>query len=146
MKIDSPVFGSLEVSDDRIIEFPAGLPGFEACHRFTLIHEEGAAPQVMQLQSVDQPEVVLSIAAPDTLGINYDFTLDDAEVDALKLTRPEDAVVVVVIRRGAREDGTGPAEAGLRANFVAPLIINTASRIGLQKVFTRLGCDVTLRA
>ena len=145
MKIESPVFGALEVTDDRIIEFPAGLPGFEDCHRFTLIHEEGATPQVMQLQSVDQPDVVLSIAGPDTLGINYDFTLSDAEVDALKLARPEDAVVAVVIRR-AGEDGKGPSEAGLRANFVAPLIINPASRIGLQKVFTRLGCDVTLRA
>ena len=26
MKIESPVFGTLEVSDDRIIEFPAGCP------------------------------------------------------------------------------------------------------------------------
>lgn len=145
MKIESPLFGMFEVDDDHIIDFPAGLPGFEDCHRFTLIHEEGASPQVMQLQSVDQPDVVLSIAGPETLGINYDFTLSDAEVDSLKLTRPEDAVVAVVIRR-ADEDGKSPSEAGLRANFVAPLIINTASRIGLQKVFTRLGCDVTLRA
>lgn len=146
MKIESPVFGTLEVSDDRIIEFPAGLPGFEDCHRFTLIHEEGAAGRVMQLQSVDQPEVVLSIAGPETLGINYDFDLSDAEVDTLRLTRPEDAVVAVVIRRAGEEDGKGPSEAGLRANFIAPLVINTAARIGLQKVFTKLGCDITLRA
>lgn len=145
MKIESPVFGTLEVSDDHIIDFPAGLPGFEACRRFTLIHEEGAAPQVLQLQSVDQPDVVLSIAGPDSLGINYDFTLSDAEVDALQLARPEDAVVAVIIRR-AGEAGQNPSEAGLRANFVAPLVINSARRVGLQKIFTKLGCEVTLRA
>ena len=145
MKIESPVFGTLEVSDDRIIEFPAGLPGFDDCHRFTLIHEEGAAGQVVQLQSLDQPEVVLSIAGPETLGISYDFTLSDAEVDTLRLTRPEDVVVAVVIRR-AGDEGKGPSEAGLRANFIAPLVINTASRIGMQKIFSKLGCDITLRA
>lgn len=145
MKIESPVFGTLEVSDDRIIEFPAGLPGFDDCHRFTPIHEEGAAGQVVQLQSLDQPEVVLSIAGPETLGISYDFTLSDAEVDTLRLTRPEDVVVAVVIRR-AGDEGKGPSEAGLRANFIAPLVINTASRIGMQKIFSKLGCDITLRA
>ncbi|MBX3686286.1 MAG: flagellar assembly protein FliW [Rhodocyclaceae bacterium] len=145
MKIESPVFGTLEVSDDRIIEFPAGLPGFDDCHRFTMIHEEGAAGQVVQLQSLDQPEVVLSIAGPETLGISYDFTLSDAEVDTLRLTRPEDVVVAVVIRR-AGDEGKGPSEAGLRANFIAPLVINTASRIGMQKIFSKLGCDITLRA
>ena len=145
MKIESPVFGTLEVSDDRIIEFPAGLPGFDDCHRFTMIHEEGAAGQVVQLQSLDQPEVVLSIAGPETLGISYDFTLSDAEVDTLRLTRPEDVVVAVVIRR-AGDVGKGPSEAGLRANFIAPLVINTASRIGMQKIFSKLGCDITLRA
>ena len=99
----------------------------------------------MQLQSLDQPEVVLSIAGPETLGISYDFTLSDAEVDTLRLTRPEDVVVAVVIRR-AGDEGKGPSEAGLRANFIAPLVINTASRIGMQKIFSKLGCDITLRA
>ena len=71
-----------------------------------MIHEEGAAGQVVQLQSLDQPEVVLSIAGPETLGISYDFTLSDAEVDTLRLTRPEDVVVAVVIRR-AGDEGKG---------------------------------------
>ena len=29
---------------------------------------------------------------------------------------------------------------------MAPLVINTKARKGLQKVISRLGCDITLRA
>jgi flagellar assembly factor FliW len=34
----------------------------------------------------------------------------------------------------------------MRANFMAPLVINVEARRGLQKIINRLGCDVTLRA
>mgnify|MGYP000187311909 CR=1 FL=1 len=37
MKITSPVVGEMEVSADRVIDFPAGLPGFENCRQFTLV-------------------------------------------------------------------------------------------------------------
>ena len=36
-----------------------------------------------------------------------------------------------------RDEGEGPAT-GLRANFMAPLVINTGERVGLQKVIDRL--------
>lgn len=29
MKIESPVLGSVEIADDKLLEFPAGLAGFE---------------------------------------------------------------------------------------------------------------------
>ena len=65
-----------------------------------------------------------------------------------------DAAKYVARKRGAtlkfvrKEDGdaAGPASTGLRANFVAPLVINVGERIGMQKVINRLGCEITLRA
>ena len=53
-----------------------------------------------------------------------------------------DAVVAVIVRK----DDADPASTGLRANFVAPLVINVGERIGMQKVINRLGCEITLRA
>ena len=38
MQIKSPMFGSAEIAEDKIIEFPMGLPGFEDCRRWTLVH------------------------------------------------------------------------------------------------------------
>ncbi|MBR0567947.1 flagellar assembly protein FliW [Azoarcus sp. L1K30] len=142
MKIESPVLGVFEVSDDKLIEFPAGLPGFEGCHRFALVHEEGAEATVFMLQSADDPEVTFSLTGPEQFGINYEFPLTDEELALLQLERPEDALVAIIVRR----DDEDPATAGLRANFMAPLVINVGARRGIQKVINKLGCDILLRA
>ena len=143
MKIESPVFGALEISADQIIEFPGGLPGFEACTRFTLMHEEGAT-KILLLQSVDDPQIVFSVAGADTLGVNYEFPITDDEAAQLELNAPEDAAVAVIVHRTVQQDS--PATAGMQANFMAPLVFNTRSRKGMQKIINRLGCGVTLRA
>lgn len=145
MKIESPVFGSVEVSEDKIIEFPAGLPGFESCKRFALAHEEGTVANVLLLQSLDDPAIAFSLTAPESLGVNYEMELTDDEVALLSLTRPEDVLITVIVRKDDSQEGS-PATAGMRANFMAPVVINVAARRGLQKVINRLDFDITLRA
>ena len=143
MKIESPSFGTLEVTEDKIIEFPGGLPGFEDNHRFTLLHEEGGEGVVFQLQSVDDPAVALSITSPGRLGVNLEIALSDEEVDLLGMQDSNDAAVMVVVRK---PDADTPANAGLVANFLAPLVINVNTRRGIQKVVGHAGYDITLRA
>ncbi len=147
MKIKSPDFGTVEVADDRIIEFPAGLPGFEQCRRFALVHEEGREPEVFLLQSADDPEVAFSVTAPGRLGVNLEFDLTDDDLALVKLDSigKADDVAVVIIIRSQKAEEAGPAGAGLSANFMAPLVINTRARLGMQKVISRLGCEITLR-
>ncbi|MBL8444799.1 MAG: flagellar assembly protein FliW, partial [Zoogloeaceae bacterium] len=70
--------------------------------------------------------------------------LTDAETEILALVRPEDALVAIIVRKD--DEAESPASAGLKANFMAPLVINVAARRGLQKIISKLGCDVTLRA
>lgn len=143
MHIDSPAFGPIDVDADKIIEFPHGLPGFETCQQFTFV-EDGDSGAVLQMQSVDNPAVVFSVTDPKTLGVNYEFALSDEEVDTLALASPADAAVAVIVRK---DSGSGsPADAGLKANFMAPLVINTVERRGIQKVMEKVGCDITLRA
>ncbi len=143
MQIESAAFGSIDVEADQIIEFPAGLPGFEACKRFTFI-QAGEHGSVLQMQGVDDPSIVFSVTDPAALGVNYELTLSDADVAALGLTQPEDATVAVIVRQAAVDAGS-PADAGLKANFMAPLVVNTATRRGIQKVLEQVGCDITLR-
>ncbi|MDR1661828.1 MAG: flagellar assembly protein FliW [Azoarcus sp.] len=140
MKIDSPVLGAVEVSDDKVIEFPAGLPGFENSRRFVLLHEE-CGGKVFFLQSVDDASITFSLTGPEQLGITYEFPLTDEEVASLRLSSPEDAVVAVIVRK----DGAAPGEAGLHANFMAPLVINIQQQRGLQKVIDKPGYDIILR-
>jgi flagellar assembly factor FliW len=143
MKIDSPRFGCLEVETNKIIEFPKGLPGFETCTRFTLIEVEGPSQAMAILQSADDPEVAFAVTTPDVLGLRYEFVLTDEEEQLLKITNPEDVVVMLILR--CTDEAGAVAKSPLQANLMAPLVFNAASMLGLQKVIARLGCDVTLR-
>lgn len=144
MKIESPRFGSLEVDADKLIEFPGGLPGFEDCKKFTLLEmEEGKNASVGILQSVDHPEIAFSVAEPDQFGLHYEFSLTEDEEQLLRVSRIEDVAVFLILRR---EDGMDKNELPVKANLMAPLVINAAQRIGIQKVIGRVGCDVTLKA
>lgn len=144
MKIDSPSFGSLEVENNKIIEFPLGLPGFEDCKHFTLLEGNTAPQSVAYLQSVDQPELAFSVTTPDLLGVHYEFDLSDEEIGLLKAERPEDLAVMVILREDKAERRRAN-DLPFKANLTAPLILNARSRRGLQKVIARLGCEVTLR-
>lgn len=140
MKITSPVVGEMDVSADRVITFPSGLPGFEQCHQFTLVHAAGNdTPQLFLLQCLDDAEVVFTVTTPDVLGLNYEFNLNDEEVDALRLGSAEDAAVLLMV---SRETDAAP----IRANVMAPLVVNTASRHGVQKIIGKVDTSVTLKA
>ncbi len=136
MKIESPRFGTLEVEPSKIIEFPNGLAGFEACRRFSLFHQEGEKSSQLSyfiLQSLDDPAVAFHVMDPSLLGFSYQIELSDDEMALLKLADTTDAVVVVML---VKEDGKAQSE--LRANLKSPLIINTRTQRGLQHAFAQI--------
>lgn len=140
MKVDTFLFGSIEVNPNQVIEFPAGLLSFEENRRFTLIHETDAGdPVSFTLQSLDNPNLALQIIDPAALGFSYELSLTDEESKAIKLADPADAAVVLVLYKQE-----GKATAGLGANLRAPLIINTKTRLGLQKVLVKVQPNVIL--
>jgi len=144
MKVDSPRFGSLEIESNKVIEFPAGLPGLEECKFFTMI-EVDSNPQVLAvLQSTDNPDVAFSVTTPDLLGLHYEFTLTEEEEKLLQATKAEDVAVLVILRA---DDSPHRRQADLpvKANLMAPIVINAQSRLGMQKVIAKMGCEVTLR-
>lgn len=148
MKIDTPHAATIDaatlaIQPDRIIEFPAGLAGFEALRRYTLFHPEtagGALPRYFILQSLDDPALAFNIADPALFGFSYEIKLSDAESAALDLADPSEAAVVVILAKDAPSGGAG----SLRANLQAPLVLNVRARRGIQHVFARLNYQVTL--
>ena len=134
MNIESPRFGTLTVDSDNIIEFPEGLAGFEACHRFTLFHPTDAEPKYFILQSLDDAALAFHIADPAHFGFSFKIDLSDAETALLKLADPLDAVVAVILWKDDDEN----SDAKLHANMNAPLVINIRERRGLQHIFARL--------
>lgn len=128
MKIESPRFGTLEVSPDHIIEFPEGLPGFEQLRKFSLFYPEGQSDPAtfLILQSVEDPAVAFDIANPAIFGYDYQIVLTDEQCALIGLTTPADAIIAVML---IKDPASGiPSSAGLHA----PLIVNGRTRRALQ--------------
>lgn len=139
MKVDTYLFGAVDVSPEKVIEFPNGLVGFEQCKRFMLAHEEGQdAPTTFTLQSLDDPMLAFQIVDPTSLGFNYELALSDAENALLQSPAAEDVIVMQLLYKN------GDAGQGITPNLRAPLLINTAARVGLQKVMETVRPNITL--
>ena len=140
MQFETFLFGKIDVAPEAILTFPNGLPGFASCKRYSLVHEQAAGqdPSSFTLQSLDDPAVALQIADPTMFGFHYELELSAAEVEQLKVESPTDVAVMLVLFR--RDQKAGPLEANVRA----PILLNTKSRIGLQKVIEHVRPNVTL--
>lgn len=140
MKVETYLFGAVEVSPEKVITFPNGLVGFENSKRFTLVHESDKnEPASFTLQSLDEPAVAFQIVDPTTLGYNYELALTDAENATLQSPVPEDVAVMQVLFR-KEEGGNTVIEPSLRA----PLVINTRARVGIQKIMQKVKTNITL--
>jgi flagellar assembly factor FliW len=139
MKVETYLFGSVEISPEKVINFPNGLVGFESCKNFMIAHEESETPRVSYtLQSLDDPTLALQIIDPATLGFHYELALTDAENDLLQSPAPEDVSVMLILFKSEAE---GKA---ISPSLRAPLIINTKARVGLQKIMEKINSNITL--
>ena len=141
MLFNTSLLGAVEVDENAIITFDAGLPAFEHCTRFKLFHDaDRATPRVYWMQSLDDADVLFSVTDPGHLGIRYEVQLSDAEIATLQLEKPEHAAVLLIVYRERDENEAHPLLAQLRANVRNPLIVNLVSQKGLQK--QQLNCDI----
>lgn len=139
MKVDTYLFGAVEVDPEKIITFPNGLVAFEDNKRFTLVHEEDkGAPASFTLQSLDDPLLAFQVVDATTLGFNYELVLTDAESALLESPTNDDVVVMQVLFKAEGGDSA------ITPNLRAPLLINTRARVGLQKVMENFRPNITL--
>ena len=124
-------FGELEFDDDAVLEFPAGLPGFEDQTRFVLVERPAAAPIVF-LQSLGLPDLCFLAAPLAAIDSAYDLAVTPEDLRRLGLDerrqpRPDEEVVCLAIL-SAPEDGP------LTANLLAPVVIGKRTRRAVQAV------------
>ena len=141
MKIDIERLGLTNVSVDSetLFSFPEGIAGFEQCKRFKLFHEEGKAT-VFWLQSIDETSVMFPIVAPETLDIEYQIELSDADCALIEVQDSSDVAVVVIVYRNEADGGK------IAANTRSPVILNLKTRKGMQKVLQDVHPTLLYRA
>jgi len=141
MKIDIERLGltNVTVDPETLFTFPEGIAGFEDCKRFKLFHEEGKAT-VFWLQCIDDTTIMFPIVAPESIDIEYQIELSDADCTLIGLQYPEEAAVVVIVYRNEADGGK------ITANTRSPVILNLVSRKGMQKILQDVHPTLLYRA
>jgi flagellar assembly factor FliW len=125
MEIDSTRFGTIELRDDAVLEFPEGLIGLPGT-RYALIAQTEDSP-FYWLHSVDDPDLALPVTNPWLFFGDYEARVSDDDADALGLEGPEEASIFCVVRASDRiEEFT--------INLLAPVVVHAARRQGRQVI------------
>ena len=127
LTIDTRNFGRLEYGAEAVLSFPAGLYAFEDQKEFLLIEQPDSAPIVF-LQSLREPGLSFVMLPVQVVDPAYRLALTEEEVRALgfpegyvpQLGRDITCLVLLTVGR----DTT--------CNLLAPIVINHASRRGVQ--------------
>jgi len=124
-------YGEMEtvrVSEEVVLTFPDGMPGFERHHRYALLQDTKLAP-FFWLQSLHDPLVGFLVITPGLLVRDYEFDIADPDVEMLDLDDASEARVlsILVVPEDIR---------AMTTNLQAPIIINPLKRIAKQVILT----------
>lgn len=124
MHIETEKFGNFEFPDNKVIQFPSGIPGFEDLHRFVILEIEKSKP-LYWLQSTENKYIALPTMIPFELLENHYIQIRDNELEDLHVKEQSDLIVmnVVVIPEDIKQ---------MTVNLAAPIIINAKEGIGKQ--------------
>ena len=130
-RIDTIHFGGINFSEQEIIDFPKGIPGFERLKRFLLIQGEDYQPFKF-LQSVEDPAISFPLLSPQLIRSDYHFALSDQQRSELELEQPEEALIYCIVT--IAQDPTQTT-----ANLFSPVVINSEKRKAAQLLLLESG-------
>ena len=79
MRIETKIFGTVEITDDKIITFENGIIGFPELNHFTLLHDDEAGTDagIRFLQSMEEPGFAMPVMEPLIVKQDYDPVVED---------------------------------------------------------------------
>ena len=128
MKINTKVFGEIEIADEKIIHFPSGIIGFPEMTDFALVHdEEKGVGAIHWLQSVQEPAFAMPVMDPLLVRPDYNPEIDDELLKSIGELIPEEMLVLVTV--------TVPSDlTKMSVNLRGPIIINAAEKKACQVI------------
>ena len=120
MKVNTRIFGEIEIEDDKIIRFENGIIGFPDCKQFTLIfdeEDEGKKKSILWLQSLDEPSFALPVIDPLLIKEDYNPQVEYELLKSIGELTEENTYVLVTV--------TVPTDIKkISVNLKAPIVIN----------------------
>lgn len=137
MKLQSTRFGEIEVSEDVILQFPYGIPGFLEEKLFALLPYQPDSPFAF-LQSVNNPDLTFMVVEAFTFFPDYDFELDDGVAKDLGIDEKNPPQIFNIVRVPEKLEE-------MTVNLLAPVIVNWQRRTAIQHVLEKTSYPVRQR-
>ncbi|MBU3190711.1 flagellar assembly protein FliW [Clostridium bowmanii] len=126
MELITKYHGVREYSNDDIIVFKKGLPGFKDLKNFIIFPLE--SNEVFSiLHSIEATEVGLVLVSPFTLVSDYEFKIPDPDIKELQIAKPEQVLVLTTVTLDSNIEN-------MTTNLKAPIIINIKEKLGEQLI------------
>ena len=113
LTFDSSRFGTVEVDEGAVIDFPNGLIGLGGA-RYALVGEPDDS--IVWLHSVEDPDLAVPVARPWTFFPDYAIDLPDEEAERIGVTAADQTSVYVTVRAAEQLED-------FHANLRAPILI-----------------------
>lgn len=126
MKVKTTRFGELEVNPNDIITFNEGLLGFENLKKYFVV-DPGDSTLILWLQSTEDEKIAFPVIEPKIFKPDYIAKLLPADLNGLELESLQTAKLYSIL--------TIPGNVTeMSANLKAPVVINSAKKVGKQIV------------
>lgn len=126
MKLNTKLFGKIEIDEARILHFENGIIGFPDMKRFLLIHDEESDNHFISwLQSIEEPTYALPVICPLDVLEDYRPSIQDELLSSIEPYKIEDLAIFTSIRVPSNIEE-------MTSNFRAPFIINAEAHKGCQ--------------
>jgi len=124
MKVQTTRFGTVEVDDSRILQFPSGLLGFSSYTQYALLQPDQDG-LFFWLQSTEAAELAFVVTDPVTWVPDYQATVRREQMEELNITSLETAQTFVIVNK---YDQT------LTVNLQGPIVVNLGNHKAMQLV------------
>jgi len=131
VRIETASLGTIEIDDEKVMEFVGPLLGMEGIRRCALLDLNPESP-IKVLQFTDDPRRSFLVVDPAVFFPQYRIPVAAAEVGDLGLGDVAEAAVLVLLH--LRSD---PPTA--TANLLGPIVVNTKNFRAKQLVLTGSG-------
>ena len=127
MKVNTKVFGEVDIEESKILCFPHGIIGFPELTEFALIHdsEKEGVCAVRWLQSMQERAFAMPVMDPLAVKPDYNPEVEDELLKPLGVLNPEEILVLVTL--------SVPKEVTkMTVNLQAPIIVNAEEKKACQ--------------
>jgi flagellar assembly factor FliW len=117
-------FKDLVYSQEDVISFPHGIPGFENNREFVLVQIPDFVP-FEWLVCIDGSRLRFAIINPLLFCTDYSPNIVKEQLEDLKIEKPEDILLYAIVTISENPLAS-------TANLIGPVVINKSKRVGKQ--------------